>query len=360
MNKEEKIIVEFVDKAKDLIPVEGLELGIEVEKPDNRKISPDFFIHAKYNKIGFDMVGEVVAQGSSSILKAKIGALKSYVNNNKNLLPIIIAEYLSPERQEHCREQGIFYIDLSGNIFIRYKSIYIERSGFPNLYPEKRKGRGIFSDKASIILREAFKDINKQWGIRELARAIGLDAGFVSRMAKELENRNYLSRKDQKIKLHEPEIILKDWAHEYDYRKNNQYKYFCLSKSPDEILNKIKKIDVPDKIKYALGLHAGANLISSYAVYNEVHIYINDMDNLKWFEKKLDLRKVEEGANVILLFPFYKNSVFYNTQKVKDLNVVSDIQLYLDLYKYPIRGVEQAEHIFENRLKKILMVKNND
>ena len=89
-------------------------------------------IHARYNDIEFDMVGEVLVQSSSSLLKAKIGALKSYLNKDKNLLPIIIAEYLSSERREQCREQGIFYIDLSGNIYIKHKGIYVEREGFPD------------------------------------------------------------------------------------------------------------------------------------------------------------------------------------------------------------------------------------
>jgi len=44
---------------------------------------------------------------------------------------------------------------------------------------------------------------------------------------------------------------------------------------------------------------------------------------------------------LILLFPYYKHSVFYDKQKIKNLWVVSNIQLYLDLYKYPLRGIEQ-------------------
>jgi hypothetical protein len=31
--------------------------------------------------------------------------------------------------------------------------------------------------------------------------------------------------------------------------------------------------------------------------------------------------------------------------------VVSDIQLYLDLHGYPVRGREQAEHLYDRRLK---------
>jgi len=50
---------------------------------------------------------------------------------------------------------------------------------------------------------------------------------------------------------------------------------------------------------------------------------------------------------------YYKHSVFYKKQKVKESWVVSDIQLYLDLYNYPIRGLEQAEHIYAKRLKQL-------
>jgi hypothetical protein len=31
-----------------------------------------------------------------------------------------------------------------------------------------------------------------------------------------------------------------------------------------------------------------------------------------------------------------------------------DLQLYLDLHSYPIRGLEQAEHLYEKRLKRII------
>jgi hypothetical protein len=354
MEKELEIIKKLKHRAKDLLPIKNLEIKVEVQKPIANKLMPDLIMHVVYSNLKFDLVGEVIAQYSSSVLKAKIAALKSYVNYDRALVPIIISEYLSRERRKQCRDEGVYYLDLSGNVFIKHKSLYVERIGFPNLYPEKRNGRGVFSDKASIILREAFKGIKKQWGVRELARSVGLDPGFVSRMIRELEKRNYIYRKDSRFMFQDPESILKDWVYEYDFRKNKEVKFFCLSKGPGEILEKIKRIKIPEKIKYAFGFHAGANLISPYAVYNEVHIYISDKGNIKWFAKNLELKEVKEGANIIFLLPFYRYSVFHDIQKIEGLNIVSDLQLYLDLYKYPIRGIEQAEHIYESRLKRYL------
>jgi hypothetical protein len=352
MKKELEIIEDLKVSAKKLIPIKGLEIRFKIGMPINKGLIPDLIMHVSYKNIQFDMAGEVISQHSTSTLKAKISALKSYVVHGRNLVPIIIAEYLSPERREHCMNEGLCYLDLSGNVLIKYESLYIERIGFPNRRPEKRKGRGVFSDKASLILREAFKDIKRPWGVRELAGSVGINPGFISRLSEELEKRNYISRKNSRLIFKDPESILEDWVREYDYRKNKEVRFFCLGKGPDEIIDKIKRLKIPEKLIYAFGFHSGANLISPYSVYNEVHIYIKDENEIRWFADNLKLKQVDSGANLIFLLPHYKHSVFYDIQQVDSLKVVSDIQLYLDLYKYPIRGVEQAEYIFEKRLKK--------
>jgi hypothetical protein len=51
----------------------------------------------------------------------------------------------------------------------------------------------------------------------------------------------------------------------------------------------------------------------------------------------------------------YDEGVFYQTQKIstpfgKKIPVVSNIQLYMDLFNNPARGAEQAEHLRELKL----------
>jgi len=261
---------------------------------------------------------------------------------------------ISPEIAVGAAEGCAALGDLSGNVFLEYEGLHIERIGFPNRFPEERRGRWPFSDKASLILRAMFSNKEKLWGVRELAQSVNLNPGFVSRMARELEKRNYVVRLNAKLKLRDPKSILEDWVREYDYKKNREVKFFCLGKSPDEIIDKVRDVDISGRVQYAFGLHAGANLAAPYAVYNEVHIYIPSRDSIEFFEKRLKLKEVQQGANVIFLLPYYKQSVFYDKQEIMGLWVVSDIQLYLDLYNYPIRGLEQAEHLYEKRLKELI------
>jgi hypothetical protein len=348
-------IIDYLKKnIRELIPVQGLSIRFEVQRAKDKGRRPDFIARGCYKDVEFKLVGEIISQQSSSMFRAKILLLKSEANKDKGLIPFVVAKYLSPDRRKQCQDQGVCFLDLSGNVFLEYDGLYIERSGFPNRFPEKRRGRGPFSDKASLILRAALSNIKKLWGVRELAQSVNLDPGFVSRMARELEQRNYVSRIDSKLKLRDPRSILEDWVREYDYKKNQEVRYFCLGKGPNEIIGKINEAHIPEEMQYALGLHAGANLVSPYAVYSEVHIFIQDRDGINWFVEKLKLRESKEGANIIFLLPYYKHSVFYDKQRPRDLWVVSDLQLYLDLYNYPIRGLEQAEHLYEKRLKQII------
>jgi DNA-binding Lrp family transcriptional regulator len=355
MSIEQEILNYLKHNIRELIPVQGLSIRIEAPRSEEKALGPDFMACVSYKKLQFRLIGEIISQQSSSMFKAKLSLLKSHAaSKDKGLVPLVVAKYLSPDRRKQCQEEGVYFLDLSGNVFLEYEGLYIERIGFSNRFPEKRRGRGPFSDKASLIIRAAFSNIKKVWGVRELAQSIGLDPGFVSRMAKELEKRNYVSRIDSKIKLRDPNSLLEDWVREYDYHRNREARYFCLVKDSEQIIDKLVAARIPDDIPYALALHAGANLVAPYAVYNEVHIYLQNKEGIKWFENKLKLKEVVKGANLIFLLPYYKNSVFYDMQKIRNLWVVSDLQLYLDLYNYPIRGLEQAEHLYEKRLKQII------
>jgi len=54
--------------------------------------------------------------------------------------------------------------------------------------------------------------------------------------------------------------------------------------------------------------------------------------------EKLKLREAGKGFNLIFLLPYYKHSVFHGKERIGKLWVVSDLQLYLDLYNYPSRA----------------------
>jgi len=354
--QEKHIIKELERSIKQLLPVPGLEVVVE----HGRAVPWDLQVKANYQGLRFYIVIEVMPSNNLPVFRNKINSLKSLVQEGGRVVPVLAAPYLSPERQALCREAGVYFMDLSGNVFMAYRSFYVERIGFPNKYPEKRQRRYPFSDKASLILRELMKDSKRQWGIRELAEKIGLDPGYVSRMAKSLYESGYASRAGGKLKIRSPEEILDDWVRAYDLKRNEQHRFFVLASNVKSILQRLRKIDVPRKVGYALSVQAGAGLVAPHAVYKEIHMYVSDGESIEFFKRELDLKDADQGANLVLMMPYYKHSVFYDSRKIEDLRVVSDIQLYLDLYGYPVRGREQAEHLYDRRLKKMFSGDKNN
>lgn len=61
------------------------------------------------------------------------------------------------------------------------------------------------------------------------------------------------------------------------------------------------------------------------------------------------LRTRSLRGRLVLLAPYYSTSVWEGVRPIGQLPVVSDLQLVLDLWHYPVRGREQAEHLIEMR-----------
>ncbi len=352
MISEKQILGQLKGRMPEILPVKGLSAQVEkAEKHVAKRWNPDFFLFIDYGGKSFVLVGEVAVNLSFPLLRDRISQLKAYVGGEEAWLPLLVSPFLSPRKRKECRQAGVLYIDLSGNVYIKCDGLYVERDGFENLFQEKRQGRNPFSDKASLIPRAMIKDRWKWWGVRELANFVRLDPGFVSRMIREMEQLGYLKRQGKKVCLQDPKGLLDDWVGQYHFKKNESRRYFCLAKGPSEILEKLRWVQIPREAMYSISFQAGANLIAPHSVYNEVHVYLKDYAHLDHFVEAMNLDEVEQGANLVFLDPYYKHSVFYDCQEVEDLWVVSDLQLYLDLFHYPLRGREQAEHLYDRRLK---------
>jgi hypothetical protein len=139
MKIELQIIESLKKNIEDLIPVKGLSFHFELQPSLGEKWHPDFVAQASFKSMQFKIVGGVISQQSFSMFKEKISLLKSYASQDRDSVLIIVAKYLSPERRKQCQNADVYFLDLCGNIYLEYDGLYIERIGFPNRFPEKRK-----------------------------------------------------------------------------------------------------------------------------------------------------------------------------------------------------------------------------
>ena len=209
--------------------------------------------------------------------------------------------------------------------------------------------KNVFSDKATLIPRKMLQNQKKNWVVRDFTGPEGVSLGMAQSVLEAMAKKGYVERvkkgPDSYTVFTNKEMLIADWLKNYEFELNTVDSYY----SPDKkVLNRIK--DALRQEQYALTLHAGANLLTSFVRTDEIYIYLKLADwdkQILDLRQKLELKELVRGGNVHIIRPYYKNSLFFNRQKIKGFAVVSNLQLYLDLYHFQPRGREHAEYLMK-------------
>jgi hypothetical protein len=266
----------------------------------------------------------------------------------------------SAAQREVLRARGEHFIDLSGAISIRLPHMLVDRS---DLKPVKRSvgliSRRVdpFADRSSLILRIMLEpgDPQRVWGVRELATAAGVGTATASDMLKALTERRLVEIKRRgravEVRLGDPSALIDAWTNAYDWRLNRGIAVHAPIGDLAKFLRRLPGL-MPPRYRWALTLQAGASLVAPHATWDRVHIYV-DLPRSERSHATQALSNIADHAGwqpgndgrLMLMAPYYATSAWYGLRTAHDLPVVSDLQLILDLWHYPLRGREQAEYM---------------
>jgi len=203
--------------------------------------------------------------------------------------------------------------------------------------------RNVFAPVASRIVRALLVSPKKEWSILALSKETEAGYGHVHRVAKTLLRMGLCRMtRANAMMLTNPSELLTRWAAYFDFSSSNKVNAYYSLCEMDKFLRKLASARKPIR-RHALTLHVGAALVSPHVRPANTYIYV-ESGNLPEWQKLLNLEFTELGGNVFLVEP-YDEGVFYKIQYHKGVPVVSNIQLYVDLYNYPARGREAAEHL---------------
>ncbi len=290
---------------------------------------------------------EIKSQGEPRLVRMAVAQLKDYLRDAKDSYGILVAPFLSDASRQICREAGVGCIDLAGNAFLSFRNIFVDISGKPNPFPVSRLSKSVFSPKSSRVLRVLLADPSKRWYVEDLSRETGISIGLTSRVKQSLLSMEWIKEENKSFFLVKPEEALSQWVSNYTYEKNTAASFYS-GLTEDELEAAIAKECEKRGVRYGLALFSGARKVAPFVRFMRFFSYIEG--NIEDVAEALQFKKVDTGANVTLLQP-YDEGVFYGLQSINGVNVVSDIQLYLDLKGYKGRGEEAAQAIFEKRIK---------
>lgn len=249
------------------------------------------------------------------------------------------------------RQREESFIELRGAVHLVLPWLLVDREG---LKPPRIMATPVttnpFSDRNSLVLRLLLDDPDRAWGIRELATEAGVSPGTASKVLRRLAMEGLADAPAgrQPVRIRDPRQVLRRWARAYDWQRNESRAFHAPIGDPQRFLRRLPR--VMGSARWGLTMHAGASLVAPHAAWDRVHVYVSaaHAGELHDIAERQGWQAADDGR-LVLMKPYYKDSVWHGLRSVNDLPVVSDTQLVLDLWHYPLRGIEQAEHILATR-----------
>lgn len=295
------------------------------------------------------LIAGVRGSGQPRLAREAVNQMLKLKGKSSDAYCLFIAPYISPKSAGICLSEGVGYLDLSGNCLLSFDTVFIHKKDYPNRYKEKRDLKSMYTPKAERVLRVMLCNPKKAWKIKELADAGCVSLGQAANVKKMLEDREFISGKRGGFMLKQPESLLREWAKNYDYRKNEVRQFFSLM-SVRYIEKTFAAYCNKKKIKYALTGYSGAARTTSAGKYSQAMIYAADMPREAFAE--LSLKAVKSGGNLLLFTP-YDDGVFNGTSSIENIKVASDIQQYLDLQSFRGRSERTTELLYSKIVKRV-------
>ena len=307
----------------------------------------DLCVELRSGQKKFKVAIDAKSAGEPAVLRRSALWLKNQLARTNYHYGIIVAPYISAEGATVCRDIGIGFIDLSGNCLLHLDGLYVERTGFSNKFRKPREIQSLFSPKSSRVIRCLLSDPKRAWTLKGLSSETGVSIGLIHRLAVALEDNLFAEKKLARLQLEDPAHLLEVWREEYRRRPRKWARYVVRIGAVEECVTKLKMAAIQNRVRYALSGPSGASLISAYLNPSLVHVYVDGLKSE--FLEELNANPVTSEGNFLVRVAEQENE-FIGAREVNGLCVVSDLQLYLDLWSMGGRGQEAAEDLRRQRL----------
>ncbi|OHB76217.1 MAG: hypothetical protein A2Z34_01935 [Planctomycetes bacterium RBG_16_59_8] len=266
-------------------------------------------------------------------------------------IPVLAAPLIGDKSSKSIMGLNVSYFDLAGRYSLTFGTFSI--AGHPVVIEKKismvvrRTQQSLFATKATRVVRGLLEDPKKTWKVTYLAKEVEVSNGYAHKVVSRMEDLGYVSREGNEYRLAQGKELLHDWAKSHRFGSRDQIRRFVVLGDPATVEARFCEVANRENVMYSLTLFSGAGRRAPFVRYAIAHAYVGgDIDAVV---RGLDAKEVGDGGNLVLIAP-RDQGVFFRRTLVKDAWIVSDIQIYVDLYNFEARGREQAQFLLQTRL----------
>src|SRR5437667_4126040 len=342
MLKSEEVRRQVAQRLRELLPkARGWQ-----ESADTRIGGQTADLLVKFQLAGQEhtLVVEVSSLGQPRQIRAAVTRLNENRREMPAAHPISAAVYIGPQSARLLRSNNLGFVDLSGNCYLAFENVLIEKEGKRNVRPSTRPLRALFAPRATRVVRVLLLEPPRPPGLEELGKAAAVSLGHSYNVVKRLEELAWAERDaDQRIRLSKPADLLEAWCESYTYRANEITSYLAPERVTRKFMGEVARIAAGEGRRYAFTLNAGAALLVPSLRLPTMHCYLEGDPGP--VARTLGLRPAAEAAATLHFLGPYDPGVLHAAFEQGGLKGVCLPPLYLDLMHYERRGPEQAEHL---------------
>ena len=331
--------------------VERLELILDshasdiTQQPSVRHIRCDAVVSVRRHTFAI----EWKRSGALGQVALAANTLKQEVQHtNRHLIPLVSVPYMGVRGREYCDDVGVSWLDLSGNSSITARNLYIRERGNRNLFRNRGPLNSAFGTKGSRIARWMLIHPDEAFRQRDLAKAVGLNEGYTSRVIRKLLDSHLVTRSRAGIQVEDPDLLLDAWNEVYRFRKHALIPGHITARSGLDLAREIADTLDDHGIRYAMTGLPAAWFYTQYAAFRLVSVYLGEVPSTE-LKRQLSFREDRRGANTWFVVP-NDEGVFQSVKALDGVRCVHPVQAYVDLHEHPERSAEALDELKYRRL----------
>lgn len=276
-------------------------------------------------------------------------------DNETGTVPVVIAHTVSPGAREVLRRHRIGYWDEGGSLYLELANglFFIEKET-PRI---ERSLRNVFHGSTAQVLHALLQQPERVWHLGELAEIAEVSAYTVQHTFAWLESQLWMEKRGTGPatvrRLVEPGALLDAWASEHSLKAYQFHRYFHLARSRGALEGAVASLLTRLEVVHGWTLDSGAELVAPMktgTLRASVLIPRSAVEALDKAAQASGFQPVADGENVAFLAVAERAPLMF-VRPIKELQVVSNVQLYLDLWASPQRGKDQARHLRASQME---------
>ncbi|MFE4822892.1 hypothetical protein ACFRFU_42060 [Streptomyces sp. NPDC056704] len=299
-----------------------------------------------FTQLLIDLKSNVTPRMVEEQLLPKLDLVRQ-VNHYTN--PVVITPWIAPRVQLMLRENGIGYIDLTGNTSLRVTRpaivIYTEGDTRPPRSSPARNTKATLAGPKVGRLVRLLADVAPPYRAGELAESARLSLPYVSRLLDTLEDQLLIRRDGRVITDVDWPQLLRARAEHLNLLRHNPYVGMVAPMGIPPVLNGLHRLAKEHNEQIVITGSYAARLIAPISVGGQLMVYVppgpHTPDDVG---DELGLLRVDKGADVLLLRA-HDEVVFERTVWESGLHRVALSQLVLDCLSGPGRMPAEGEAV---------------